>query len=62
MPTSSLKDTPGRYVYMDIWGVTAQTALSWIASFKKLYPHHMAQWEADEAYFQDQLRKQNSKD
>ena len=59
---ASLKDTPNRYVYREIWGMSAKMALGFISSLRKTYPQLSEELDAEQRFFEDALLKHNVAD
>ena len=59
---ASLKDTPNRYVYREIWGMSAKMALGFISSLRKTYPQLSEELDAEQRFFEDALLKHNNSD
>ena len=59
---ASLKDTPNRYVYREIWGMSAKMALGFISSLRKTYPQLSEELDAEQRFFEDALLKHNGRD
>ena len=57
---ASLKDTPNRYVYREIWGMSAKMALGFISSLRKTYPQLSEELDAEQRFFEDALLKHNA--
>ena len=57
---ASLKDTPNRYVYREIWGMSAKMALGFISSLRKTYPQLSEELDAEQRFFEDALLKHNT--
>ena len=57
---ASLKDTPNRYVYREIWGMSAKMALGFISSLRKTYPQLSEELDAEQRFFEDALLKHNN--
>ena len=57
---ASLKDTPNRYIYREIWGMSAKMALGFISSLRKAYPQLSEELDAEQRFFEDALLKHNN--